>query len=32
VQLLQTAASNSMTISMWVDAKPFDNPKVREAL
>jgi peptide/nickel transport system substrate-binding protein len=32
VKLLQTDASNSMTISMWVDTKPFDDPKVREAL
>ncbi len=32
VELLSTAASNSMTISMWVDAKPFDDVKVREAL
>ena len=32
VSLLQTAASNSMTISMWIDTKPFDNAKVREAL
>lgn len=32
VTLLETTASNSMTISMWVDTKPFDNPKVREAL
>jgi peptide/nickel transport system substrate-binding protein len=32
VTLLQTAASNSMTVSMFVDTKPFDNPKVREAL
>ena len=32
VTLLQTAASNSMTVSMWIDTKPFDNPKVREAL
>lgn len=32
VTLLQTAASNSMTVSVWVDAKPFDNLKVREAL
>jgi peptide/nickel transport system substrate-binding protein len=32
VQLLQTGASNSMTVSMWVDTPPFDNPKVREAL
>ena len=32
VQLLQTGASNSMTVSMWVDTPPFDNVKVREAL
>lgn len=32
VSLLETAASNSMTISMWVDTKPFDDIKVREAL
>ncbi|WP_459852146.1 ABC transporter substrate-binding protein [Dongia sp. agr-C8] len=32
VTLLETGASNSMTISFWVDAKPFDDPKVREAL
>ncbi len=32
VTLLETAASNSMTISMWVDTKPFDDPKVRAAL
>lgn len=32
VELLQTGASNSMTISMWVDTKPFDDVKVREAL
>ncbi|MDQ7249946.1 ABC transporter substrate-binding protein [Dongia sedimenti] len=32
VKLLETAASNSMTISFWVDTKPFDNVKVREAL
>lgn len=32
VQMLQTGASNSMTISMWVDTPPFDNPKVRKAL
>ncbi len=32
VTLLQTGASNSMTISMWVDTPPFDNIKVREAL
>ena len=32
VTLLQTGASNSMTISMWVDTPPFDNIKVREAM
>jgi peptide/nickel transport system substrate-binding protein len=32
VTLLQTGASNSMTISFWVDTKPFDDVKVREAL
>jgi peptide/nickel transport system substrate-binding protein len=32
VQLLETAASNSMTISMWVDTKPFDDIKIRQAL
>lgn len=32
VQLLETGASNSMTISMWVDTPPFDNIKVRQAL
>ena len=32
VTLLETGASNSMTISMWVDAPPFDNIKVREAM
>lgn len=32
VSLLETGASNSMTISMWIDTPPFDNPKVREAL
>ncbi|WP_395021305.1 ABC transporter substrate-binding protein [Dongia sp.] len=32
VTLLETGASNSMTISFWVDAKPFDDVKVREAL
>jgi peptide/nickel transport system substrate-binding protein len=32
VTLLETGASNSMTISFWVDTNPFDNPKVREAL
>ena len=32
VKLLETGASNSMTVSMWVDTAPFDNVKVREAL
>ena len=32
VALLQTGASNSMTVSMWVDTKPFDDARVREAL
>src|SRR5207247_2689201 len=31
VKLLETGASNSMTVSMWVDTPPFDNPKMREA-
>ena len=32
VKLLETGASNSMTVSAWVDTKPFDDPKVREAM
>ncbi len=32
VSLLQTGASNSMTVSMWVDTPPFDDARVREAL
>ncbi|QIE54618.1 ABC transporter substrate-binding protein [Pikeienuella piscinae] len=32
VELLETGASNSMTVSMWVDTPPFDNAKVREAM
>jgi peptide/nickel transport system substrate-binding protein len=32
VTMLQTGASNSMTVSMWVDTKPFDDARVREAL
>ena len=32
VDLISTAASNSMTISMWTDTAPFDDPRVREAL
>ena len=27
VQLLETGASNSMTISAWIDTPPFDNPR-----
>lgn len=32
VKLLETSASNSMTISMWVDTPPFDKVQVRQAL
>jgi peptide/nickel transport system substrate-binding protein len=32
VQLLQTGASNSMTVSMFIDTPPFDNEKVRQAM
>jgi peptide/nickel transport system substrate-binding protein len=32
VQLLETGASNSMTVSMWVDTPPFDDLRVRQAL
>lgn len=32
INLLETGASNSMTISMWVDEPPFDDVRVREAL
>src|SRR5262249_53729835 len=32
VQLLQTPASNSMTISMWTDTPPFDDLRVRQAM
>ena len=32
VTLLQTGASNSMTIAMWVDTPPFDNLQVRQAM
>jgi peptide/nickel transport system substrate-binding protein len=32
INLLETGASNSMTISMWVDEPPFDDNRVREAL
>jgi peptide/nickel transport system substrate-binding protein len=32
VQLLETGASNSMTVSMWVDTPPFDDVRVRQAL
>jgi peptide/nickel transport system substrate-binding protein len=32
IQLLRTAASNSMTVSMWTDTPPFDDKRVRQAL
>ena len=32
VELLETGASNSMTVSMWVDTPPFDDVRVRQAL
>lgn len=32
VKLLETGASNSMTVSMWVDTAPFDDVRVRQAL
>jgi peptide/nickel transport system substrate-binding protein len=32
INLLETGASNSMTISMWVDTAPFDDNRVREAM
>jgi peptide/nickel transport system substrate-binding protein len=32
VKLLETGASNSMTLSMWVDTPPFDDVRVRQAL
>ena len=32
VELLQTPASNSMTISMWTDTPPFDDVRVRQAM
>lgn len=32
VTLLETGASNSMTVSMWVDTPPFDNLLVRQSL
>ena len=32
VELLETGASNSMTVSMWIDTPPFDDIKVRQAL
>lgn len=32
IQLLETGASNSMTVSMFIDTPPFDDPKVREAM
>ncbi len=32
VKLVATGASTSMTFPMWVDTKPFDDPRVREAM
>jgi peptide/nickel transport system substrate-binding protein len=32
IQLLETAASNSMTVSMWTDTPPFDDVRVRRAM
>ena len=32
VELLETGASNTMTISMWIDTPPFEDVKVRQAL
>jgi peptide/nickel transport system substrate-binding protein len=32
VQLVTTAASNSMTLSMWSDTPPFDDKRVRDAM
>ena len=32
VNLVTTGASNSMTLSMWTDTPPFDDPRVRQAL
>src|SRR5262249_31287873 len=32
VQLLETSASNSMTVSMWTDTPPFDDVRVRQAM
>jgi peptide/nickel transport system substrate-binding protein len=32
VTILETGAGTSMTLSMWIDQPPFDNPKVREAM
>jgi peptide/nickel transport system substrate-binding protein len=32
VELLSTPASNSMTLSMWVDTKPFDDNRIRQAM
>jgi peptide/nickel transport system substrate-binding protein len=32
VKLLETGASNSMTVSMWTDTKPFDDNRVRQAM
>ncbi|MFO1037914.1 MAG: ABC transporter substrate-binding protein [Geminicoccaceae bacterium] len=32
VQLMETGASNSMTVSVWTDTKPFDDNRVRQAM
>jgi peptide/nickel transport system substrate-binding protein len=32
VELLETGASNTMTVSMWIDTPPFDKIQVRQAL
>jgi peptide/nickel transport system substrate-binding protein len=32
VVLLQTPASNSLTVSMWTDTPPFDDVRVRQAM
>jgi len=32
IQLLESAASSSMTVSMWTDTPPFDDVRVRQAM
>jgi peptide/nickel transport system substrate-binding protein len=32
IQLFETPASNSMTLSMWTDTPPFDDSRVRQAM